>query len=46
MMPEYQKALQLASERNFVDALSELQKTLEAVEKQVGPYSHFHLFLY
>lgn len=46
MMPEYQKALENASEKNYPEALKMMQETISNVEKQVGPYSKFHLFLY
>ena len=46
MMPEYQKALELAVNRKYPEALDQLQESVKQVELQVGPNTKFHLFLY
>ena len=45
-MPEYQAALQFAVDHKYQDSLGKLEDTVVAVEKQVGPNTKFHLFLY
>lgn len=46
MIPEYQEALYLASEKKYSESLAKLHDTISSIEAQAGPNSKFHLYLY